>query len=195
MHDYRRRIGLADGERKYDNLEERLAALHVVAVPAITMERDSNGAIHAPGTAFRNKFAGEYDYRLIIGDLRHNIPQEPRRPLARRSSMSTVSASRRRPCELIREAPRVPVSTTQKSAPRGLFVCALLPIPLAAANQTPALRRVAGRLRATGTNKSLAASRAPATIITKSIALATTSNAAILSKVGTTDAGIIIHLA
>ncbi len=48
MHDYRWRLGLADGERKYDELERRLAALPVVNVPAITMEGDSNGAIHAP---------------------------------------------------------------------------------------------------------------------------------------------------
>jgi hypothetical protein len=38
------RLGLADGERKYDDLEKRLAALPVVTVPAITMEGDSNGA-------------------------------------------------------------------------------------------------------------------------------------------------------
>jgi len=76
IHDYRWRLGLADGERKYDDLEKRLAALPVVTVPAITMEGDSNGAIHAPSTAYRNKFSGKYDYRLIAGGVGHNIPQE-----------------------------------------------------------------------------------------------------------------------
>ena len=76
MHDYRWRLGLADGERKYDDLEKRLAALPVVTVPAITMEGDSNGAAHPPNTAYRNKFAGKYDYRLITGGVGHNIPQE-----------------------------------------------------------------------------------------------------------------------
>ena len=76
MHDYRWRLGLADGERKYDDLEKRLAALPVVTVPAITMEGDSNGAIHAPSTAYRNKFSGKYDYRLITGGVGHNLPQE-----------------------------------------------------------------------------------------------------------------------
>jgi len=76
IHDYRWRLGLADGERKYDDLEKRLAALPVVTVPAITMEGDSNGAIHAPSTAYRNKFSGKYDYRLITGGVGHNIPQE-----------------------------------------------------------------------------------------------------------------------
>ena len=76
MHDYRWRLGLADGERKYDDLEKRLAALPVVTVPAITMEGDANGAIHAPSTAYRNKFSGKYDYRLITGGVGHNMPQE-----------------------------------------------------------------------------------------------------------------------
>jgi hypothetical protein len=48
MHDYRWRLGLADGERKYDDLEKQLAALPPITVPTITMEGDANGAIHAP---------------------------------------------------------------------------------------------------------------------------------------------------
>jgi hypothetical protein len=91
MHDYRWRLGLADGERRYDDLEKRLAALPVVTVPAITMEGDSNGAIHAPSTAYRNKLSGKYDYRLITGGVGHNSPQEAPRPLRRPWLTSTVS--------------------------------------------------------------------------------------------------------
>jgi pimeloyl-ACP methyl ester carboxylesterase len=76
IHNYRWRIGLADGERKYDDLEKRLAALRAVAVPTITMEGDANGAIHAPSTAYRDKFSGKYEYRLITGGVGHNLPQE-----------------------------------------------------------------------------------------------------------------------
>jgi pimeloyl-ACP methyl ester carboxylesterase len=76
MHDYRWRLGLADGERKYDDLEKKLAALPPITVPTITMEGDANGAIHAPSTAYRNKFSGKYDYRLITGGVGHNMPQE-----------------------------------------------------------------------------------------------------------------------
>ncbi len=76
MHDYRWRLGLADGERKYDDLEKRLAALPVVTVPAITMEGDSNGAAHPPESASRTTFAGKYEYRLITGGVGHNMPQE-----------------------------------------------------------------------------------------------------------------------
>jgi pimeloyl-ACP methyl ester carboxylesterase len=76
IHNYRWRIGLADGERKYDDLEKRLATLRPVAVPTITMEGDANGAIHAPSTAYRDKFSGKYEYRLISGGVGHNLPQE-----------------------------------------------------------------------------------------------------------------------
>jgi pimeloyl-ACP methyl ester carboxylesterase len=76
MHDYRWRLGVAAGERKYDDLEKRLAALPAVTVPTITMEGDSNGAIHAPSTAYRDKFSGKYEYRLITGGVGHNMPQE-----------------------------------------------------------------------------------------------------------------------
>jgi pimeloyl-ACP methyl ester carboxylesterase len=76
MHDYRWRLGLAEGERKYDDLEKRLAALPAVTVPAIAMEGDSNGAAHPPSTAYRDKFSGKYEYRLITGGVGHNMPQE-----------------------------------------------------------------------------------------------------------------------
>jgi pimeloyl-ACP methyl ester carboxylesterase len=76
IHDYRWRLGLADGERKYDDLEKRLAALPPVSVPAITMEGDSNGAAHPPASAYRERFTGKYDYRLLTGGVGHNLPQE-----------------------------------------------------------------------------------------------------------------------
>jgi pimeloyl-ACP methyl ester carboxylesterase len=76
MHDYRWRLGLADGERKYDDLEKRLSAIPVVTVPAITMEGDANGAAHPDSATYRDKFSGRYEHRLITGGVGHNIPQE-----------------------------------------------------------------------------------------------------------------------
>jgi pimeloyl-ACP methyl ester carboxylesterase len=76
MHNYRWGLGLADGERKYDDLEKRLAPGPAITVPTITMEGDSNGAIHAPSEAYRNKFSSKYEYRLISGGVGHNLPQE-----------------------------------------------------------------------------------------------------------------------
>src|SRR5215510_8812153 len=42
IHNYRWRLGLADGERRFDELEKRLAAAPVITVPTITMEGDAN---------------------------------------------------------------------------------------------------------------------------------------------------------
>jgi pimeloyl-ACP methyl ester carboxylesterase len=76
IHNYRWRIGLAYGEQKYDDLEKRLAVAPVITVPTITMEGEANGAIHADSATYRNKFSGKYEYRLVTGDVGHNLPQE-----------------------------------------------------------------------------------------------------------------------
>ena len=76
MHNYRWRIGLAEGESRYDDLEKRLAAAPVIAVPSITLEGDANGAPHPEPGLYAKKFAGRYAHRLITGGIGHNLPQE-----------------------------------------------------------------------------------------------------------------------
>ncbi len=76
IHNYRWRIGLAEGESKYDDLEKRLAKGSVIAVPTITLEGDANGAAHAPPAAYRAKFSGKYEHRDLSGGIGHNLPQE-----------------------------------------------------------------------------------------------------------------------
>jgi pimeloyl-ACP methyl ester carboxylesterase len=76
IHNYRWRLGLAEGEPKYDALEERLARAPVIAVPTITMEGDANGAPHPDPAAYRGKFSGGYEHRTITGGIGHNLPQE-----------------------------------------------------------------------------------------------------------------------
>jgi pimeloyl-ACP methyl ester carboxylesterase len=76
IHNYRWRLGAADGERKYDELERRLAAFPVIAAPTITMEGDANGAPHPEPAAYAKKFSGKYAHRLITGGIGHNLPQE-----------------------------------------------------------------------------------------------------------------------
>jgi pimeloyl-ACP methyl ester carboxylesterase len=77
IHNYRWRLGLAKGEAKYDDLERRIAAISTIHVPTITMEGDANGAAHAPDpSAYRGKFSGKYDSRIITGGVGHNLPQE-----------------------------------------------------------------------------------------------------------------------
>jgi pimeloyl-ACP methyl ester carboxylesterase len=76
IHNYRWRLGLAEGERKYDELEQRLAKLPVIAVPTITLESDANGAPHPDPSAYARKFSGKYEHRHITGGIGHNLPQE-----------------------------------------------------------------------------------------------------------------------
>jgi pimeloyl-ACP methyl ester carboxylesterase len=82
IHNYRWRLGLADGERKYDDLEKRLAAAPVITVPTITMEGDANGAPHPEPSAYAKKFSGKYSHRTITGGIGHNLPQEAPRAFA-----------------------------------------------------------------------------------------------------------------
>lgn len=76
IHNYRWRQGLAEGEAKYDDLEKRLAAAPVIAVPSITLEGDANGAPHPEPASYAKKFSGKYAHRLISGGIGHNLPQE-----------------------------------------------------------------------------------------------------------------------
>jgi pimeloyl-ACP methyl ester carboxylesterase len=76
IHNYRWRLGLAEGEPKYSDLEKRLAESPVIAVPTITLEGDANGAPHPEPAAYRNKFSGKYAHRTISGGIGHNLPQE-----------------------------------------------------------------------------------------------------------------------
>jgi pimeloyl-ACP methyl ester carboxylesterase len=76
IHNYRWRLGLAEGEKQYDDLEKRLAAGPVITVPTITLEGDANGAPHAAPGSYAKKFSGKYEHRSINGGIGHNLPQE-----------------------------------------------------------------------------------------------------------------------
>jgi len=76
IHNYRWRLGLAEGEAKYDDLEKRLAGFPIISVPTITMEGDANGAPHPEPGAYAKKFSGKYEHRNIAGGVGHNLPQE-----------------------------------------------------------------------------------------------------------------------
>jgi len=76
IHNYRWRLGLAEGDPKYDAIEKRLADAPVIGVPTITMEGDANGAPHPEPAAYAKKFSGRYEFRLVKGGIGHNLPQE-----------------------------------------------------------------------------------------------------------------------
>jgi pimeloyl-ACP methyl ester carboxylesterase len=82
IHNYRWRLGLAEGEPQYDDLEQRLAKAPVIAVPTITLEGDANGAPHPEPASYADKFSGKYAHRLIKGGIGHNLPQEAPRAFA-----------------------------------------------------------------------------------------------------------------
>jgi len=76
IHNYRWRLGLAEGEARYEAIEQQLAKAPVITVPTITMEGDANGAPHPPPASYAAKFTGRYEHRLISGGIGHNLPQE-----------------------------------------------------------------------------------------------------------------------
>jgi pimeloyl-ACP methyl ester carboxylesterase len=82
IHNYRWRLGLAEGEPKYDELEEHLARGPVISVPTLTLEGDANGAPHPDARAYAKMFSGRYSHRVITGGVGHNLPQEAPRAFA-----------------------------------------------------------------------------------------------------------------
>ena len=91
IHNYRWRLGLADGEAEHAELERRLAEGPVITVPAITLEGDANGTPHAEPDAYAGKFSGAYSHRTIVGGVGHNLPQEA--PAAFTDAVLTVGTS------------------------------------------------------------------------------------------------------
>jgi pimeloyl-ACP methyl ester carboxylesterase len=76
IHNYRWRLGLANGDPALDELEVKLGAAPQVSVPTITLEGDANGAPHPDPGAYARKFSGKYQHRLVEGGVGHNLPQE-----------------------------------------------------------------------------------------------------------------------
>lgn len=76
VHNYRWRLGLVEGESKYDGLESQLAKGPSIKAPTISLEGDANGAPHPDPKAYAQRFIGKYQHRTIAGGIGHNLPQE-----------------------------------------------------------------------------------------------------------------------
>ncbi|MEW2441552.1 alpha/beta fold hydrolase [Micromonospora marina] len=76
IHNYRWRLGLAEGEARYDEWERRLADNPGISVPTITLEGDANGAPHLDPSVYAGRFTGRYEHRTVTGGVGHNLPQE-----------------------------------------------------------------------------------------------------------------------
>ena len=82
IHNYRWRLGLAEGESKYDAIEKTLAMFPSIGVPTITLEGDANGAPHPSPETYAKRYTGKYQHRLLTGGIGHNPPQEAPRAFA-----------------------------------------------------------------------------------------------------------------
>ena len=82
IHNYRWRLGVAEGEPKYDDYEKGLAEFPLITVPTITLQGDADGAPRPDPISYAKKFSGKYSHRLIKGGIGHNLPQEAPRAFA-----------------------------------------------------------------------------------------------------------------
>ncbi|HEY5749760.1 MAG TPA: alpha/beta hydrolase [Chryseolinea sp.] len=76
IHNYRWRLGLAEGESEYEEFEMQLAKAPAIIVPTITLEGDANGAPHPAPASYAKKFTGRYSHKTISTGIGHNLPQE-----------------------------------------------------------------------------------------------------------------------
>ncbi|MBV2155108.1 alpha/beta fold hydrolase [Kitasatospora sp. SUK 42] len=76
VHNYRWRLSVADGERRYDHDEHLLARKPVIGVPTIALD-PALDPFTAPGdgSGYRAMFTGKYEHRTLA-DVGHNVPQE-----------------------------------------------------------------------------------------------------------------------
>jgi pimeloyl-ACP methyl ester carboxylesterase len=76
IHNYRWRLGLAEGDPRYDRLEKRLAKGPVIGVPTVTLDGEVDPFTPAgDGASYRGRFSGAYAHRTLKG-IGHNVPQE-----------------------------------------------------------------------------------------------------------------------
>ncbi|MEV7074779.1 alpha/beta hydrolase [Streptomyces sp. NPDC093990] len=76
LYNYRWRISLIEGDRRYDRYERLLATQPSIGVPTVTLDAALD-PFTAPGdgTSYRNHFTGPYLHRTIT-DIGHDLPQE-----------------------------------------------------------------------------------------------------------------------
>jgi pimeloyl-ACP methyl ester carboxylesterase len=76
VHSYRHRYGLANGDPKYDVMEQLLQKQPVINVPAIILDGEADGVEPFSGTGKdAHYFKGGYE-RRVVKRIGHNLPQE-----------------------------------------------------------------------------------------------------------------------
>jgi pimeloyl-ACP methyl ester carboxylesterase len=76
IHSYRHRLGLAAGHAAYAHLQDQLAALPPITVPAVTLDGTADGNFPATdGSGSAAHFTGPRAHHQV-GMAGHNLPQE-----------------------------------------------------------------------------------------------------------------------
>jgi pimeloyl-ACP methyl ester carboxylesterase len=76
IHGYRHRLGLADGDPRYADIEARLATQPPIAVPTVTLDGMADGIFPATdGSPTAKHFTGPRRHHQVPG-AGHNLPQE-----------------------------------------------------------------------------------------------------------------------
>ncbi|MGW5419746.1 alpha/beta fold hydrolase [Streptomyces sp. NPDC003943] len=76
LFNYRWRIGMIDGEARYDRYEKQLAAQPPIHVPTITLDPALDPFTPpGDGSVYRDHFTGPYAHRTVA-NIGHNLPQE-----------------------------------------------------------------------------------------------------------------------
>jgi pimeloyl-ACP methyl ester carboxylesterase len=76
IHSYRHRYGLAESDPRYADIQQKLAALPPITVPAVTLDGEADGvAIATDGRSSAARFTGGRVHR-VVPRAGHNLPQE-----------------------------------------------------------------------------------------------------------------------
>jgi pimeloyl-ACP methyl ester carboxylesterase len=76
IHSYRHRYGLAESDPRYADIQQKLAALPPITVPAITLDGAGDGvSVVTDGRSSAAKFTGSRVHR-VVPRAGHNLPQE-----------------------------------------------------------------------------------------------------------------------
>ena len=75
IHSYRHRYGLAEGDPRYQGLEDLIARQPPITVPTVMLESGADGLLGPSAAGDREHFTGPYEHRLLEG-VGHNAPQE-----------------------------------------------------------------------------------------------------------------------
>lgn len=83
VHSYRHRYGLANGDPKFETMEQLLQKQPTIKVPAIILDAEADGVEPFSGTGKdAGYFEGGYERRVVKG-IGHNLPQEAPAEFAR----------------------------------------------------------------------------------------------------------------